>query len=98
MDPIDAVITWVDGKDPAHASKRAQFLGEDAASSRAAAATRFGDCGEIEYCVASLLRHAPWLRRIHIVTDAQTPPFLRSAGAALRERVRVVDHREVFAD
>ncbi len=27
--PIDAVITWVDGSDPAHARKRAQVLGAD---------------------------------------------------------------------
>jgi hypothetical protein len=97
--PIDAVITWVDGSDPAHQRKLREFAGEAVGAKLAAAApTRFGDCGEIEYCVASLLRHAPWLRHILIVTDAQAPPFLRTAGAALRERVRVVDHREVFAD
>src|SRR4249919_2493937 len=97
--PIDAVVSWVDGNDPAHRRKLLEHAGEPARVGAAGAdPTRFGDCGEIEYCVASLLRHAPWLRRIHIVTDAQSPPFLRSAGAALRERVRVVDHREVFAD
>jgi hypothetical protein len=99
MEPIDAVITWVDGSDPAHARKRAQLLGADAAARYAAAdATRFGDCGEIAWCVASLLRFAPWLRRIHIVADAQQPAFMaRVQGTPLADRVRVVDHREIFA-
>ena len=62
---IDAVITWVDGADPLHRQKLHAFLGTGATiESGAADATRFSDCGEIEYCVASLLRHAPWLRRI----------------------------------
>ena len=99
MEAIDAVITWVDGSDPEHARKRARFLGADAAASHAAAdATRFGDCGEVAWCVASLLRFAPWLRRIHIVADGQQPAFLeRIAHTALAQRVRLVDHREIFA-
>jgi hypothetical protein len=96
--PIDAVITWVDGADPVHARKRARLLGDAAASHAAADATRFGDCGEVAWCVASLLRFAPWLRRIHIVADEQQPAFLgRIAHTALAQRVCLVDHREIFA-
>jgi hypothetical protein len=98
MEPIDAVITWVDGSDPAHARKRAAMLGDAAATHEAADATRFGDCGEVGWCVASLLRFAPWLRTIHIVADDQQPAFMdRIRGTALENRVRVVDHREIFA-
>jgi hypothetical protein len=97
--PIDAVITWVDGSDPEHARKRARLLGEDAAATHAAAdATRFGDCGEVAWCVASLLRFAPWIRRIHIVADQQQPAFLeRIAHTALAQRVCLVDHHDIFA-
>jgi len=96
--PIDAVITWVDGADPAHARKRAKLLGADAAATHAAAdPTRFGDCGEVAWCVSSLLRHAPWIRRIHIVVDDQRPAFLeRIEHTAIASRIRVVDHREIF--
>jgi hypothetical protein len=99
VEAIDAVITWVDGADPEHARKRARVLGEGAAASHAAAdATRFGDCGEVAWCVASLLRFAPWLRRVHIVADGQQPAFLeRVAHTAIAQRVRLVDHREIFA-
>src|SRR6478735_4734949 len=98
MEAIDAVITWVDGSDPAHARKRERYLGTGAAASHAAAdATRFGDCGEIAWCVASLLRFAPWLRRIHIVADEQKPAFVeRIAHTAIAQRVRLVDHHQIF--
>jgi hypothetical protein len=98
MEAIDAVITWVDGSDTNHARKRARYLGSDVAASHAAAdATRFGDSGEVAWCVASLLRFAPWLRRIHIVADEQKPAFLeRIAHTALAQRVRLVDHKEIF--
>ena len=96
--PIDAVITWVDGSDPAHRERLRDFLRESGhAETGGAAPTRFGDCNEIEYCVASLLRQAPWLRTIHVVSDRQRPAFLdRLRGTPLEARVRVVDHAEFF--
>ena len=97
---VDAVIAWVDGADPVHRRKLDEFLKRDSGSTHAAAsaATRFGDCGEIDYCVASLLRFAPWLRKIYIVTDAQTPPLMaRLDGTGLEDRVQLVDHKIIFA-
>src|SRR5690606_9013586 len=55
------------------------------------------DAGEIEYCVASILRFAPWFRRIHIVSDAQTPALVqRVRRSEWRDRIRMADHREIF--
>lgn len=95
---IDAIITWVDGSDPGHLARLNAFLQESGLGRCAAAApTRFGDCGEIDYCVASLLRFAPWIRTIHIVVDQQAPALVkRMKGSALEHRVRIVDHREFF--
>lgn len=97
--PIDAVITWVDGGDPAQALRLADYLASIGGRRPTSAdPTRFNDAGEINYCVASIFRFAPWLRRLHIVTDRQTPPLLALlAGTPYAERVRVVDHSEVFA-
>lgn len=97
--PIDAVITWVDGADPAHAARLANYLASVGGKRPAAAhSTRFNDAGEIDYCVASILRYAPWIRTIHIITDRQTPPLVSLlAGTLYAARVRVVDHREIFA-
>jgi hypothetical protein len=97
--PIDAVITWVDGADPEHAQKLNAYLatlGE--VRPRAANAIRFHHSGELDYCVTSLLRFAPWIRTIYIVTDNQLPAIInRLRGTEYEARVVVVDHRVIFA-
>ena len=97
--PIDAVITWVDGADPAHKAKLDLYFGRSAESRPAGAnASRFHDSGEINYCVASLLKFAPWLRTIYILTDSQTPPLMKLvANTAYADKIRLVDHRDIFA-
>jgi len=89
---IDAVITWVDGSDPAHAAKMAaygapcSFTEEDVAGR-----TRFASVGEIYWCVASLRKFAPFLRKIFIVTDCQDPR-IPEGGVP----VEIVDHSRIF--
>lgn len=102
---MDAVIAWVDGSDPVHARKRAEALrgagrgsgGDDNATYE----TRFADRGEIYWCIASILKYAPFIRRIFVVTDAQVPRYLAdfaAEGLIPPDRIRVVDHREIFRD
>lgn len=98
-EPIDAVVTWVDGEDPVHEKKLESYLGRRAKKRpKAAAKTRYADRGELEYCIASLIHFAPWLRRIYIVTDEQTPGFLETVDPELAQRVSVVDHKVIFQD
>jgi hypothetical protein len=96
--PIDAVITWVDGDDPAHGAKLQAYLktlGGDIPAS--AGPTRFRHLGELEYCVASVLRFAHWIRTVYIVTDNQTPAFLKGdSGRAVADKVALVDHTTLF--
>lgn len=100
MEPIDAVITWVDGQDVTHQAKLQQYLqhqGHMASRPSAAAPTRFNQCGELTFCVHSLLRFAPWLRRIYLVTDAQVPPIWQQLSATpAAKKLQLVDHRELF--
>jgi hypothetical protein len=96
-DPIDAVVTWVDGEDPAHRAKFRAYLAGLEAVPEIASADRYRESGEFAFCIASLLRFAPWLRRIHLVTDAQEPAFmpaLRASGRA--DKVVIVDHATLF--
>ncbi len=98
-EPIDAVVLWVDGSDPAHRAKLDAHLRSIGRRPASAATTRFASAGEIEYCVASLFRYAPFLRQVHIVTDAQVPEFVRRARqwpAELAKRLKLVDHRDIF--
>jgi hypothetical protein len=97
-DPVDAVITWVDGNTKAHTSKRAKHLAKmGKVSQEASAATRFNQCGEISYCVKSILRFAPWIRTIFIVTDAQTPSIMKELmGTPFAQKIKLIDHRDIF--
>ncbi len=94
---IDAVIAWVDGSDPEHRAKRLRHLKPGAKEKT----TRYADCGEIYYCIASILKFAPFINRIWVVTDAQRPKFLdefAKAGLCAADFIRVVDHTEVFGE
>lgn len=96
---IDAVITWVDGADPKHQASLENTLKQlGIRKPDTAQPTRFDDSGELEYCVTSLLKFAPWLNRIYIVTDQQVPPLLNKlAGTLFQSRIKVIDHRELFS-
>lgn len=91
---IDAVITWVDGNDPNHRAKRRTFLGGGDSEQRddIAGATRFTSVGEIEMCVASIERFAPFVRQIFIVTDNQIPEL----NCTTKIPIKIIDHREIF--
>lgn len=92
--PIDAVYTWVDGADPAWGADRDEALAAIGRIRReAAGAARFRNRDELRYSLRSIHAHAPWLRRIHIVTAGQRPAWLVD-----HPRVRVVDHREILPD
>lgn len=95
---IDAVIMWVDGSDPAHAEKLNRYL-EKLGGKRpnAASKTRFHHAGELDYCVTSLLKFAPWLRTIFIVTDNQRPALMDTIqGSVFERKVKIIDHRDIF--
>jgi glycosyltransferase involved in cell wall biosynthesis len=94
--PIDIVYTWVDGDDPAWQARKSAVLEQlgkppvDAAGS----AARFSSRDELRYSLRSVAMFAPWVRNIYLVTDDQTPSWLDTT----HPRVRVVSHKELFAD
>ncbi|MER5170685.1 stealth family protein [Thioclava kandeliae] len=101
MPELDAVISWVDGNDPKHLRKRAQFS-EDAAKAhpKGLLPTRFQQVGEIYFCIASILKFCPDVRTIWLVTDDQTPEFLGDfvkEGLCPPGKIRIIDHKDIFA-
>ncbi|WP_017558467.1 stealth conserved region 3 domain-containing protein [Nocardiopsis baichengensis] len=93
--PVDAVVTWVDGTDPAWRRRFSAALAGHGGGGGADGAleNRFSGAEELRYTLRSIAMFAPWVRRVHVVTDDQVPPWLDAA----HPDVRVVDHREVFA-
>ena len=95
---IDALILWVNSNDPAWEEKYARYrAAEDCRGCfrRATDATRFQDVGELNRCLMSIARNAPWFRRIFILADDQTPDLHR-LPAGIIEKIRIVSHRELF--
>ena len=89
--PIDVIITWVDGNDPVLNAKRAAYLRPEQSREKAIAApTRYANCGEIYWCIRSVNKFMPWVRRIFLVTDGQDP------HAESRIPLEIVDHSVIF--
>lgn len=101
IQPVDVVIAWVDGNDPHLAEKRNSYLNSVTGTGIASGAhsTRFASVNEIRYCVLSILRFAPFVRNIFIVTDGQDPNLYDDIKTWFPEKLdslRVVDHKEIF--
>ncbi len=98
---MDCVLTWVDGDDPVFRSRMAPYLTGAREDSRndVAGRARLTSCREIVVAVASILRFAPFIKRIFIVTDGQDPglgPFLAKYFTENKVNVVIVDHKVIF--
>ena len=91
MRSIDAVITWVDGSDKEYKKKIEKHLSTSTNYKK-----QYLQANEIEYCVKSILRFAPFVRRIFIVTDNQKPSFKGLEDLIVSNKVKIVDHKEIF--
>ena len=93
--PIDAVITWVDGNDPLHQKKMAKILSLEENKRLYVGSSKYKQIGEIYFCVLSIIKFAPFVRNIFIVSDSQVPEFVKKKNLN-DHRVKVVDHKEIF--
>jgi hypothetical protein len=91
--PVDAVYTWVNGADPAHVAKRARYLPPGGPEHPVSSGRHlFRDNRELLFSLRSLEENAPWVRRVHLVTDNQIPDWLNSASP----RLALVDHSQII--
>jgi len=97
INPIDAVISWVDGNDERHILKVANYVEDKEIVTSKEFRTRFDQVEEIKFTVDSILKYAPFIRNIFIVTDNQIPSFLnKESTKQLYEKVSIVDHTVIF--
>lgn len=94
--PVDVVYLWVDGCDPAWRKRRQHALAQMGASQHAMAVYgnvegRFRDNDELRYSLRALERFFPDHGHVYLVTDAQTPLWLRA-----HPKITVIDHRELI--
>lgn len=88
---IDVVYTWVDGSDPAFQAAVRQYA---TAASGEWNSCRYRNNDELRYSMRSLFRYAPWVRRIHILTNGQLPSWLVRS----HPKIHLVTHGEVFPE
>ena len=93
MEKIDAVITWVDGSEPNYQRKLKEHLSNNDTIKR-----QYLQANEINLCVASIVKYAPFIRKIFIVTDKQSPNLDSVKHIVSKEKIKIVDHEEIFRD
>lgn len=92
-EPVDIVYLWVDGADPVWRNQRKQAYAAwvrqhpGALAAFGNAAGRYRDNGELLFNLRALEKFFPNHGHVYIVTDGQTPRWLRPSS-----RVTVVDH------
>ena len=91
MKKIDAVITWVDGSEPSYQRKLKEYLSDDKTLKR-----QYLQANEINLCIASIVKYAPFIRKIFIVTDKQSPNIDKVKHIVSTEKIEIVDHEEIF--
>ncbi len=94
-EPVDIVYTWVDGTDPDWQARKARYeLAAKGHHETALHHSRFAAREELRYSLRSVAMFGSWVRRIHVVTDGQVPPWLNTS----HPQINLVDHREIFRD
>ena len=91
---IDLVYLWVDGSDPVWQKKRSVFLGNVDENSETNCKGRYANNDELKYSLRSVEKYAPWIRKIFIVTDNQTPDWLDTTNP----KIKIIDHKEIMPE
>ena len=89
---IDLVYLWVDGNDPVWQIKRNACIGKPTEKSGTNCEGRYANNDELKYSLRSIEMYAPWMHRIFIITDNQTPSWLNTA----HPKVKIVDHTDII--
>lgn len=95
VQPIDAVVTWVDGNDEEWRARKEQALiCAGLADPEAKSDARYRDWGTFRYWFRGLESFAPWLRSIILVTEGHVPDWLDLDNPKLR----VVRHADFMPE
>jgi hypothetical protein len=89
---VDLVYLWVDGSDMEWQQKKQAYSDTPVDNTEINCAGRYISNDELKYSLRSVEKHAPWIRKIFIVTDNQQPSWLNTANP----KIQVVDHKEIF--
>ncbi|MCX2837714.1 Stealth CR1 domain-containing protein [Salinimicrobium sp. MT39] len=96
---VDAVITWVNGNDRNWQEKINTYSESKINFSSKNHLKRYNSIGEIDIAIKSIIKFAPFIKNIFLVTDNQSPESFDSLQSlALKNGVNLelVDHKVIF--
>jgi len=96
--PIDLVYTWVNGEDPNWVKKKMKYMKlERKILPNSYDSVRFRNLDELKYSIRSVRKFAPFIRKIFIVTNGQTPSWLKTKSLTKgKQPIIMVKHEEIF--
>ena len=87
MEPIDFVVTWVDGNDPAWRAEKAKY---DPSYTKGNSDARYREWNQFMYWFRAVEKYAPWVRYVHLVTWGHLPPWLNTN----HPKLKIVNHKD----
>lgn len=90
--PIDFVLPWVDGSDPAWLAEKQRYLPEHLGRHDAISTNRYQDFGTLRYVLRSIEQNCPWYHKIYLITANQYPHWLDTGHA----KIEVISHEQLF--
>lgn len=96
---IDAVITWVDGNDVEWQKKINNYLEVKKDFTNKKNLVRYNSIGEIDITIKSILKFAPFIQNIYLVTDNQKPKSFENLKILAKNQsknLELIDHKIIF--
>ena len=70
---VDFVIPWVDGADVTWYEKKLKYSGKLSGDENI---NRYRDWGTLKYWFRGVEKYAPWVNKVYLITDNQTPEWI----------------------
>lgn len=85
-EPVDFVVTWVDGSDPEWRAQKEEYERKNGIfrSSRNNGEERYRDWDIFRYWFRAVEAYAPWVRTVYLVTCGHTPEWLNLSAPKLK--------------
>ncbi len=76
MSEIDFVVPWVDSSDEEWRKQKAFWEGKSEHFKSGVSDARFREWGFLKYWFRCVEKNAPWVRKVHLVTNGQLPEWI----------------------
>lgn len=90
--PIDFVIIWVDGSDPAWRAQKERYVSPCAGGDDSE--VRYRDWENLQYWFRAVEKYTPWVRTIHFVTWGHLPVWLNRS----HPKLHIVRHEDFIPE